>query len=207
MKIHRLTIEEAFGSLKSGSAALALDEAQRRLAEYGRNEVERIQREPFVLRFVKEFGHLFAIILWIAAALAFVSEYQQPGEGMATLGLAIVGVIVVNGLFSFFSDVSRREGNRGSPKAVAARDEGRAGRRVALPARRGTRTRRSNRTSRGDKVPADCRVIEAFGVRVNNATMITRGSPTAAPCEGPDWRDAFHTALGNLRGIENLGGG
>ena len=53
------------------------------MAEYGPNEVEQIQCEPLVLRFVKEFGHFFAIILWIAAALAFVGEYQKPGEGMA----------------------------------------------------------------------------------------------------------------------------
>lgn len=41
-----------------------------------------------------------ALILWLAAALAFVAEHYQPGQGMATLGAAILGVIVINGAFS-----------------------------------------------------------------------------------------------------------
>jgi magnesium-transporting ATPase (P-type) len=40
--------------------------------------------------------------LWIAAALAFFAEWREPGQGMATLGFAIVGVIVINGVFSFW---------------------------------------------------------------------------------------------------------
>lgn len=35
-------------------------------------------------------------------ALAFVAEWRGPGQGMATLGFAIVGVIVINGVFSFW---------------------------------------------------------------------------------------------------------
>jgi len=39
--------------------------------------------------------------LWLAAGLAFFAEFQQPGEGMATLGYAMLGVIAINGCFSF----------------------------------------------------------------------------------------------------------
>jgi sodium/potassium-transporting ATPase subunit alpha len=101
MKIHQLSVHEAFASIQSGNYGLTATEAGRRFAEFGPNEVERAYREPVALRFVKEFGHFFPIILWIPAALAFVAEYREPGEGMATLGFAIIGVIVVNGLFSF----------------------------------------------------------------------------------------------------------
>jgi sodium/potassium-transporting ATPase subunit alpha len=40
--------------------------------------------------------------LWIAAALAFFAEWREPGQGMATLGFAIVDVILINGAFSFW---------------------------------------------------------------------------------------------------------
>lgn len=39
-----------------------------------------------------------------AAVLAFVAEFSDPGKGMATLGFAILGVILVNGLFSFWQE-------------------------------------------------------------------------------------------------------
>ena len=102
MKIHRLSVADAFASLKSELAGLSDEEARRRLAEYGANEVEEVAREALWLTFAHEFVHFFAIILWIAAALAFFAEWREPGQGMATLGCAIVGVIVINGVFSFW---------------------------------------------------------------------------------------------------------
>ena len=34
-----------------------------------------------------------ALILWLAALLAFIADWHKPGKGMATLGYAVVGVI------------------------------------------------------------------------------------------------------------------
>jgi magnesium-transporting ATPase (P-type) len=47
-----------------------------------------------------------ALILWLAAALALFAEYANPGQGMAALGFAILGVIPVNGIFSFWQEYS-----------------------------------------------------------------------------------------------------
>ena len=101
MKIHHLTVADALASLKSGLAGLSEAEAQRRLL-VGANEVEEVAHEALLLTFAKEFAHFFAIILWIAAALAFFAEWREPGQGMATLGFAIVDVILINGAFSFW---------------------------------------------------------------------------------------------------------
>jgi magnesium-transporting ATPase (P-type) len=102
MKIQHLPVADAFVSLNSGDSGLGEAEAKRRLVEFGSNQVEEIAGEPLVLTFAREFVHFFAIILWIAAALAFFAEWKEPGEGMATLGFAIIGVIVINGTFSFW---------------------------------------------------------------------------------------------------------
>jgi sodium/potassium-transporting ATPase subunit alpha len=102
MKIHQRTVADALASLKSGLAGLSEAEAQRRLVEFGTNEVEEVAHEALLLTFAKEFAHFFAIILWIAAALAFFAEWRDPGQGMATRGFAIVGVILINGVFSFW---------------------------------------------------------------------------------------------------------
>jgi hypothetical protein len=48
-----------------------------------------------LLRLFKEFFHCFAVILWVATALAFLGEWNQPGQGMAKIGYAIIAVIVV----------------------------------------------------------------------------------------------------------------
>ncbi|MGA7762166.1 MAG: HAD-IC family P-type ATPase, partial [Candidatus Binataceae bacterium] len=41
---------------------------------------------------------------WLAAGLAFVAEWSDPGHGMAKVGYAILAVIVVSGLFSFWQE-------------------------------------------------------------------------------------------------------
>lgn len=71
---------------------LSMEEAQRRHAEFGANELARIEREQWWITSAKEFDHFFAVILWAPAALAFLPRWKQPGQGMATLGVAIAGV-------------------------------------------------------------------------------------------------------------------
>ena len=44
------------------------------------------------------------MILWLAAGLAFLAEWSDPGSGMAKIGYAILAVIVVSGLFSFWQE-------------------------------------------------------------------------------------------------------
>lgn len=63
-----------------------------------------VARAPWVLRLAREFTQFFSLILWIAAGLAFLAEWSGPGQGMARLGYAIVAVIVVSGVFSFWQD-------------------------------------------------------------------------------------------------------
>nr|MBI3614084.1 cation-transporting P-type ATPase [Nitrospirota bacterium] len=179
MKIHRLTIEDALASLQSGPSGLSGDEARRRLLEFGPNRVERIRGEPLLLRFLKSFSHFFALILWVAAGLAFFAEWNDPGKGMATLGLAIIGVILINGGFSFWQEYRAEQAIAALQKLLPHQVKVLRGGKIAqipvaelvpgdLVALEG-----------GDDVPADCRLVEAFGVRVNMATVTGESLPKA----------------------------
>src|SRR6266498_4188691 len=75
MKIHHLGLEESLQSLHSGWAGLSSEEADRRFREFGPNRVEQVGGTPLVVRFLKGFTHFFALILWIAAVLAFLAEW------------------------------------------------------------------------------------------------------------------------------------
>src|SRR5512143_1089396 len=102
MKIHQLSAVDAVASLKTSSSGLSAAEVERRLLEFGPNQVESAARVPVWLRIFREFTRFFSLILWVAAALAFVADWSDPGQGMARIGYAIVIVIVVSGLFSFW---------------------------------------------------------------------------------------------------------
>ncbi len=177
MHTARLTAKEALASLRTVRDGLASPEAARRAAEYGPNRVEEAKREPALLRLARQFTHFFALILWVAAGLAFAAEAFQPGQGMATLGTAIAGVIALNGAFAYWQE-ARAE------RTVAAL-------RALLPhqvtvLRDGAATRLPAEAlvpgdvilvQQGDDVPADCRLIEALGLRVNIATVTGESLP------------------------------
>ncbi len=164
MHIHGLGSEQALASLKTTAAGLAPDEAVRRLAEFGPNHVEEVAREHLLLGFAREFTHFFAIILWIGAALAFLAEHFDPGQGMARLGVAIVGVIIVNGIFSFWQEYKAEQAvaalRQLLPQKVQALRGGAIVELLASELVPGDIVL----LEEGDFVPADCRLIEAFGL-------------------------------------------
>lgn len=186
MRIQQLSVEEAFASLRSGPDGLAADEAESRLREFGPNEVQQVAREPLLMVFLKEFVHFFALVLWIAAALAFVAEAYEPGQGMASLGWAIVGVIVVNGLFSFWQAYRAERAMLALQKLLPQ---------IVKVVRDGTvrRVPPANLVpgdviliEAGDRVPADCRVVEASSLRVNTATVTGESVPHSRTADPSD---------------------
>ena len=190
--------ESALTALASSINGLTPDEAARRLREFGPNRIASPAPRPAVLLLAAHFTHFFALVLWLAAALALIAHQLQPGERMDVLGGAILAVILINGLFSFAQE--HRAG-----RALDALQE-------ILPAsvtvyRGGAITRLPVSAivpgdllllAGGDLVPADCRLLEAFGVRVNTATITGESLPrsrSAAPSAEENLLDAGNILL------------
>jgi sodium/potassium-transporting ATPase subunit alpha len=179
MKIHALTREEALKALASREAGLTSGEARRRLLEYGPNEIRKARRRPLWRRLLAQFTHFLALLLWIAALLSFISDYLHPGEGMGHLGLAILGVIVINAVFTFIQEYR-------AEKAVAALKAllpfnvkvRRDGLLMTIPA---TQVVPGDimLLEEGDKVPADARLLTANRLMVNNAPLTGESAPQA----------------------------
>jgi len=179
LRLTHLTPEEALASLKSGPEGLTAAEAARRLAEFGPNQIEEVGRMSLWRRFGREFTHFFAVILWVAAALCFLAEWYRGGQGMGTLGYAILGVILINGVFAFWQEYRAERAvaalRQLLPPTVSALRDGAP---VSVPAHTlvpGDLVL----LKEGDNVPADCRIVDAFGLRVNTATITGESRPKA----------------------------
>ena len=206
MKIHHLTVTDAFASLKSGLEGLNDAEAQRRLVEFGANEVEEIAHEALLLTLAREFVHFFAIILWLAAALAFLAEWREPGQGMATLGFAIFGVIVINGVFSFWQAYRAGQALAALKQLLPnAAKVVRAGAVRQVPAAQLV-PGDVILLEAGDILPADCRLVEAFSVRVNNATVTGESLPASRDAEPCDEAEPMHSRNTLLAGTSLVSG-
>ena len=171
MDIVNLSIADVLTSLKTSVGGLDAGEAARRLAEFGPNRLEEVKAKPLWARFLREFTHFFALILWVASALAFFAESQDPGQGMGHLGSAILAVIVVNGVFSFWQEYR-------AERAIAALR--RLLPQLALVMRNGGLEEMAAERlvpgdvvvlEGGDNIPADCRLVESSRLRVNLSTL------------------------------------
>lgn len=187
MKISSLTTEEVLRSLVTSEKGLTEEEAKKRLLEFSPNEIKEVKRTPLLIRFLKQFTHFLAILLWLGAGLAFLSEYLHPGEGMLTLGLAIIGVIFINAIFTFIQEYRAEKAieklklllpfyvkviREGKEKEIHAREIV-PGDLIIL--------------SEGDKVPADLRLIDTVYLMVNNAALTGESEPVSldqAPFDG-----------------------
>jgi calcium-translocating P-type ATPase len=179
MRIHRLPADAALAALRTTPEGLTSAEARRRLAEFGPNRLEAVRRTPLWLRGARQFTHFFAIVLWVAAGLALWAAVHDPGSSMGTLALAIVGVIVVNGVFSFWQEHRAEEAvaalNAILPRQATVLRDGVARRLAVEEVVPGDILL----VQEGDHVPADCRLLEATALRVNVATITGESLPKA----------------------------
>ena len=141
---------------------------------------------------IRHFTHFLALLLWIASGLAFAADFMKPGEGMATLGWAILGVIIINAVFAFFQEYK-------AERAVQALHR-------LLPDKawvmRGGQPLELSRSDivpgdilileEGERIPADARLLEAAGMRVDNAALTGESNPKrriAEPAADGHWLD------------------
>ncbi|MDH5767537.1 MAG: cation-transporting P-type ATPase, partial [Nitrospirota bacterium] len=177
MKINSLTPDEVFHSLVTSKDGLTEDEAHRRLREFGYNEIEEVKKKPLIFRFLSQFTHFLAVLLWTASSLSFLSEYLHPGEGMFTLGCAIVAVIFINAIFTFIQEYRAEKAlevlKKLLPFYVKVLRDGREKEiqsREVIPGD-------IIMLSEGNKIPADARLIETSELKVNNAPLTGESEP------------------------------
>ncbi|MBI5855579.1 MAG: cation-transporting P-type ATPase, partial [Nitrospirae bacterium] len=181
--IHQLQPDEVFQQLGTAPSGLPPEEARRRLATYGPNALQEARGYSVTKGLLRQFTHFLAILLWIAAGLAFAADTMKPGEGMVTLGWAILGVIVINAVFAFFQEYK-------AERAVHALHR-------LLPARAWVlRSGQPQNVSRseivpgdlllieeGEQIPADARLVEAIEMRVDISSLTGESRPKRRTAE------------------------
>ncbi len=196
MRIHALLPDEALATLRSGPDGLSGAEAERRLGEFGPNDVEDHRGPPLHHRIFKQVTHFLALLLWVAAALAAGAELWQGGQGMGILALAIVGVIVINASFSLWQEYRSERALEVLQKLLPRQARVvRDGQVVEVP----TDLLVPGDVilvAGGDAIPADCRILHAMGLQANIAAMT--GESASVP------RDAQPSAEHEIAAAANV---
>ncbi len=180
--IAELPVEDVYARLGSAPSGLDGETAAERRQRYGPNRIAEVRRRSKLRGFLANFTGLFATMLWVGSALAFVG-------GMPELGWAIAAVIVINAVFSFWQEYRAERATEALAQLIPKRarvvreseivevdaDEVVPGDVIVL--------------EEGDYVCADARLVDAVDLRVNLSVLTGESTPVprrSTPVAGAD---------------------
>ena len=160
----RLSKQETMSQLTTGGQGLDSREAKERLKQYGENVIEEAGRKQWWQVFLEQFKDLLVIILIVAAGISMVTG--DPGSAGV-----IFAVLLLNAVLGTVQHQKAEKSldslkSLSSPEARVRRD----GRQADIP---------SSQVvpgdilllEAGDLVAADARLIEVYGLQVNESSL------------------------------------
>ena len=103
--MHEQKIETIFETLKTNRFGLSFEEAQKRLKENGKNEIDKAKKMSFFKCFLKQFLNIMVMILLISSVVSLTlalinKEYSDLFEGFVILFIVIMNALI--GVFQEF---------------------------------------------------------------------------------------------------------
>ncbi len=167
---HSLDVSQALKTFETTEQGLSSTEAQQRLSKYGPNRLPEPERESVFIRFINHFKNMLVyILLAAAAATAFLGHWVDTW--------VIVGVVVLNAIVGFVQEGKAETALAGIRKMLSSRaqvlrdnawDEINADELVVGDI---------VRLRSGDRVPADLRLFEATGLRIEESALTGESVP------------------------------
>ena len=172
---HAVDVEHVLESLGTSAKGLSGEEAERRLEEYGPNELREEKKVTPLELFLGQFKSILVIILILSATVsAYIS--MRKGEPY-TDTYVILAIVVMNAILGFVQEYRAEKAVEAlkrmiTPHVIAVRD----GREESIES--------SNLVpgdvvllEAGGRVPADGRLLEAVNLRVDEAPLAGESTP------------------------------
>ncbi|MCJ7696206.1 MAG: cation-transporting P-type ATPase, partial [Anaerolineaceae bacterium] len=169
-KIHEFPSKDVYTVLASEPEGLSQEEAEKRLITFGKNVLKEHKGKPLYIKFLANFTHLMAILLWVGGIVAFIAK-------MPELGIAVWMVNIINGAFSFWQEFRAEKATEALKKILPATSRVmRNGSELRIPAEELV-LGDVIFLSEGDSIPVDCRLINTAELRVNQSTLTGESRP------------------------------
>ena len=147
----------------SKDSGLSTPEAERRLAENGRNKLTEAKKKPLIVRFLQQLTDPMTIILIVAAVISGVLAVVED-EGFADV-IIIMAVVIVNAVLGVFQESKAEKAIEALQKMSAATSKVlRDGKIIAVPSEELV-VGDIVLLEAGDAVPADARVLESASLK------------------------------------------
>lgn len=189
--IHGLPVSEVYAALETRVQGLTGAEAEERLQHYGSNTIQEVKGKPLIWKFLSNFTHLMAILLWVGGIIGFIAQMPQ-------LGIAIWLVNIINGVFSFMQEYRAEKATEALRKLLPA---------YANVIRDGTEQRILAENlvpgdvillAEGDRISADARLVEDNDLRCDQSTLTGESRAVRKTKEAMPGSELSHTEQPNL---------
>ncbi|CAJ0604430.1 unnamed protein product [Cylicocyclus nassatus] len=184
MDEHIIPLEELAARYNSNiETGLTKARAAEVLARDGPNALSPPKTTPEWIKFCKNLFGGFALLLWVGAFLCYVAysvDYftmEYPSKDNLYLGIVLMTVVVITGCFQYYQE-SKSSKIMESFKSMVPT--------FALVHRDGQKQQIRTEdlvvgdiieVKGGDRVPADIRIISAFGFKVDNSSLTGESEP------------------------------
>jgi Ca2+-transporting ATPase len=167
---HSMEIEESLKELDTKETGLTSEDAQKRLQQYGPNELQKEKRASPIKMFLEQFTDILIIILLVATALSIA-------VGELTDAAVIIAIVLATAILGFVEEFRSEKAVEALKKMVAPTAMVlRNGKEVKIPACEIV-PGDIILLYTGDKVPADARLIESFSLKIDEAALTGESSP------------------------------
>merc|ERR1711970_1348129 len=189
--VHRVSVDELCKRFNSNVAeGLTDDQVAKGIREYGRNELTPPPTTPEWVKFCQCLFSGFAMLLWFGAILCFLaygiqaSAYEEPPDDNLYLGIVLSAVVTVTGVFSYYQEsksakIMESFKNLVPQYAVVRRNNGE---KITIEAKNLTLGDIVD-IKFGDRCPADLRVLECRGFKVDNSSLTGESEPQSRGTE------------------------
>jgi len=184
LDVHRVEVEELCKRWSTSvELGLSPDQSATNRAEFGPNALTPPPTTPEWVKFCKNLFSGFATLLWIGAILCYIaygiqaSAFEEPPDDNLYLGIVLTAVVVVTGVFSYYQEnkssrIMESFKNMVPQYALVRRN----GEKLTIKAEELT-LGDIVEVKFGDRIPADIRILEARGFKVDNSSLTGESEP------------------------------
>merc|ERR1712179_821356 len=182
--VHKVSVDELLKRFNTQvERGLTLAQVEKSKALYGPNALTPPPTTPEWIKFCQCLFSGFAMLLWFGAILCFVafgiqaSAYEEPPDDNLYLGIVLTAVVTVTGIFSYYQESKSAKIMEGfkslvPQKALVIRN----GEKIEIDAADLTLGDIVD-VKFGDRCPADLRVLECIGFKVDNSSLTGESEP------------------------------
>jgi len=172
MDYYKESPEEVLKKLRTSKRGLSKSEVQKRFAKYGKNVIEKVKTKSKIRILFSQFNSFLIYILILAGLVSLFIGHNIDAA-------VIFAIVIINGLIGFAQEYKAEEIIEKLKKSLSYK---------AIVVREGKRQEVDSRLlvpgdivvfEAGDKVLADCRVLECENFQVNEAVLSGESFPIA----------------------------